>query len=88
MARRGAVLFGLVAGTALGWWLAGEHRARHRTDLFSPRPLRRLAALSGVGGAVTVENVQLLRDYLEWERHPMLLRRARSLVRQMEAALG
>ncbi len=88
MARRGAVLFGLVAGTALGWWLAGEHRARHRTDLFSPRPLRRLAALSGLGGAVTVENVQLLRDYLEWERHPMLLRRARSLVRQMEAALG
>ena len=88
MARRGAVLFGLVAGTALGWWLAGEHRARHRTDLFSPRPLRRLAALSGLGGAVTVENVQLLRDYLEWERHPMLLRRARSLVRQMEAVLG
>ena len=77
-----------MAGTALGWWLAGEHRARHRTDLFSPRPLRRLAALSGLGGAVTVENVQLLRDYLEWERHPMLLRRARSLVRQMEAALG
>lgn len=88
MARRGAVLFGMAAGAALGWWLAGEHRARHRTDLFSPRPLRRLAALSGVGGAVTVENVQLLRDYLEWERHPMLLRRARSLVRQMEAALG
>ena len=88
MARRGAVLFGMAAGAALGWWLAGEHRARHRTDLFSPRPLRRLAALSGLGGAVTVENVQLLRDYLEWERHPMLLRRARSLVRQMEAALG
>lgn len=88
MARRGAVLFGVAAGAALGWWLAGQHRARHRTDLFSPRPLQRLAALSGLAGAVTVENVQLLRDYVEWERHPMLLRRARALVRQMEAALG
>ena len=88
MARRGAVLLGMAAGAALGWWLAGQHRARHRTDLFSPRPLQRLAALTGLAGAVTVENVQLLRDYVEWERHPMLLRRARSLVRQMEAALG
>ncbi|HMV33921.1 MAG TPA: hypothetical protein PKA50_17515, partial [Gemmatimonadales bacterium] len=41
MARRGAVLFGMAAGAALGWWLAGQHRARHRTDLFSPRPLQR-----------------------------------------------
>lgn len=88
MARRGAVLFGLVAGAAVGWWLAEQHRSRHRTDLFSPRPLRRLAALTGLAGAATVETVQLLRDYLEWERHPMLKRRARALVRRLEAALG
>jgi hypothetical protein len=35
-----------------------------------------------------VETVRLLRDYLEWERHPVLRRRARGIVRRMEAALG
>jgi hypothetical protein len=88
MARRGAVFFGVVAGAALGWWLAEQHRARHREDLFSPRPLRRFAALGGLAGAATVDTVRVLRDYLEWERHPVLLRRARALVRRLEAALG
>lgn len=86
--RGGAVAFGVMAGAALGWWLAGEHRARHRTDLFSPRPLRRLAALGGLEGPPTVATVRLVRDYLAWERHPLLRRRARALLRRMEAALG
>lgn len=88
MARKGAVFFGLLAGTAVGWWLAEQHLARHRANLFSPRPLRRFAALGALGGAPTVEAVRLLRDYLDWERHPALQRRARALVRRMEAALG
>ncbi len=88
MARRGAVVFGALAGAAVGWWLAERHRVRHRADLFSPRPLRRFAALGSLAGTATVETVRLLRDYLEWERHPVLQRRARALVRRLESALG
>jgi hypothetical protein len=88
MPRRLAVLMGAAAGAALGWYLAQEQVRRHRTDLFSPRPLRRLAALAGLRGQVGVETVHLLRDYLEWERHPVLRRRARAIVRRMQAALG
>ena len=88
MARRGALLLGVVAGAALGWLLAQGHMGRHREDLFSPRPLRRLAALGILAAADGVETVRLLRDYLEWERHPVLRRRAGSIVRRLEAALG
>lgn len=88
MARRGAVLLGLAAGLAVGWLAAERHMGRHRQELFSPRPLRRLAALGGLAAARGVETVRLLRDYLEWERHPVLRRRALAIVRRMEAALG
>ena len=88
MARRGAVLFGLFAGVALGWLAAQEYVGRHREDLFSPRPLRRLAALGNLAALHRVETVRLLRDYLAWERHPVLRRRANRIVRRMEAALG
>ena len=88
MARRGAVLFGAVAGAALGWLLAQRHMGHHRQDLFSPRPLRRLAALGMLAAADGVETIRLLRDYLEWEHHPVLRRRASSIVRRLEAALG
>lgn len=88
MARRLAVLAGIVAGAALGWALAQERIRHHSSDLFSPRPLRRLAALAGLRSEIGVETVRLLRDYLEWERHPVLRRRARGIVRRMEAALG
>jgi pimeloyl-ACP methyl ester carboxylesterase len=88
MARRGAVLFGVAAGAALGWMLAQRHMERHRRELFSPRPLRRLAALGMLAAADGVETIRLLRDYLEWEHHPVLRRRAGSIVRRLEAALG
>jgi hypothetical protein len=88
MARRGAVLFGVIGGAILGWLLAQQHMGRHRQGLFSPRPLRRLAALGTLAAEDGVETVRLLRDYLEWERHPVLRRRASAIVRRLEAALG
>lgn len=88
MARRGAIVFGIATGAAFGWLLAQRHLGRHREDLFSPRPLRRLAALGSLQAADGVETVRLLRDYLEWERHPVLRRRATAMVRRLEAALG
>jgi hypothetical protein len=35
-----------------------------------------------------VEAVQVLRDYLSWEEHPALRRRAEAIVRRMEAQLS
>ncbi len=88
MSRRVAVALGVAAGAVMGWMLAQNHVDRHRQDLFSPRPLRRLAALAALAGQQRAETVQLLRDYLEWERHPLLRRRAQTIVRRSEAALG
>ena len=78
---------GMVLGTTAGWVLAQRRLAAHRRALFSPRPLRRLAALGYLAGENGVETVRLLRDYLAWETHPMLRRRAGAIVRRLEAEL-
>jgi hypothetical protein len=78
---------GAALGVAAGWMLAQRRLATHRRALFSPRPLRRLAALGYLAGQGDVETVRLLRDYLAWERQPMLRRRAETIVRRMEATL-
>lgn len=88
MDRKWAVCLGVALGVFAGWSLSRKVVERHRTDLFSPQALKRLAALTGLAGKTGVETVRLLRDYLEWERHPALRRRARAMVRRMEAALG
>jgi hypothetical protein len=79
---------GILAGAAAGWLLAQRRLTYHRRDLFNPRPLRRLAALGFLAGQNEVETVRLLRDYLAWERQPMLRRRAEAIVRRMEATLA
>ena len=88
MRSRGWIFAGgmLIGGTA-GWLLAQRRLTYHRRDLFSPRPLRRLAALGFLAGQHEVDTVRLLRDYLAWERQPMLRRRAEAIVRRMEATL-
>jgi hypothetical protein len=83
-----ALGLGLVGGVVAGWLLAQGHMERHRADLFSARPLRRLAALGHLAAREGVETVRLLRDYLEWESQPMLRRRAERILRRMEAVLG
>ena len=79
---------GMMLGLTGGWLLAQQRLTYHRRDLFSPRPLRRLAALGVLAGQNEVETVRLLRDYLAWERQPMLRRRAEAIVRRMEATLA
>src|SRR3954454_16511153 len=86
--RGGVFAGGLGAGAMAGWVLAQRRLATHQRDLFSPRPLRRLAALGFLAGQTGVETVRLLRDYLAWERQPMLRRRAEAIVRRMEATLA
>ncbi len=86
--RTRALLAAFVVGTALGAVWAQHSMGKHRRDLFSVHPLRRLSALGYLNGHPSVETVRLLRDYLEWEQHPMLRRRAERIVRRMEGKLG
>ena len=78
-----AAAVGFVVGNAL----AQRSMGRSRSALFSARPLRRLAALGYLSGHPSVAAVRVLRDYLAWEEHPALRRRAESIVRRMEANL-
>jgi hypothetical protein len=87
--RNRGLLFasGAVVGAATGWVLAQRRLTFHRRDLFSPRPMRRLAALGYLAGQGGVATVRLLRDYLSWERQPVLRRRAETILRRMETNL-
>jgi hypothetical protein len=82
---------GMVAallGLATGIGLAQHSISRYRRALFSTRPLKRLSALGYLSSHPSVETVRLLRDYVEWERQPMLRRRAEAIARRMEAKLA
>ena len=79
----GAVVLGFV-----GVYLARDQMARHQRELFSPQPLRRLAALGYLKGQPAVDNVLLLRDYLAWEERPLLRKRAAGILATMERQLA
>jgi hypothetical protein len=79
-----ATAVGVVAGAAL----AERYLRHHRAALFSRRAIRRHAALGYIAGRPTAENVRVLRDYVAWERHPALRRRAKRVIRSLEKALG
>jgi hypothetical protein len=88
--RSRTVLFagGLAAGAVAGWMIAQRRLATHQHDLFSPRPLRRLGALGFLAGQTGVDTIRLLRDYLAWERQPVLRRRAQAILRGLESSLA
>jgi hypothetical protein len=50
--------------------------------------MRRLAALGWISGQPTAESVVMLREYIGWERNPVLRRRARRLLSRFEHALA
>jgi hypothetical protein len=79
---------GAVLGAAAGWVLAQRRLTFHRRDLFSPRPMRRLAALGYLAGQDGVDTARLLRDYLAWEQQPMLRRRAETLLKRLKSTLA
>jgi hypothetical protein len=78
---------GFVGGLLIGvaYW-SRELHARRR-DLFSPRPLRRLAALSHMRGRRDPATARLLHEFIRWEKRTSLRRRARRLLADMEAQL-
>jgi len=84
LGRMLAVAGGTAIGLLLGVFAAQRYGEYHREDLFSPRPHRRLAALTFLTRNAGVETVALLRDYLVWERHALLRRRATALLKRLE----
>jgi hypothetical protein len=76
----GALIIGLLA------WSTQIQRCRR--DLFSPSPVRRLAALGYISGRPSIDAARLLTEYVSWERRPSLRRRAERLLRRMQQKLG
>jgi hypothetical protein len=85
--RTAVVAAGLAAGVVAGWFLAQRRFAVHRRALFDRQAIRRRAALGFLAGQGSVGTIRLLRDYLTWERHPVLRRRAEVIVQRMETVL-
>ena len=83
----GAALIGAAVAIGVGVFLARDQMQRHRRDLFSPHPLRRLAALGYLKSNPAVDDVPLLRDYLAWEERPLLRKRATAILSGLEDAL-
>ena len=79
----GAALAGL-AGAIL---LARARHGTHRHNLFSPRATRRFAALGWLEHRGDPGALPLLRDYVAWERLPLLRTRATRLLRTLETSV-
>lgn len=82
------VALGFAGGLAIGafaWSRLLESSAR---QLFSRSRARRYWAVSYLGARPSVDTARLLRDYVRWEPHPLLRRRARRVLAAVEAALG
>lgn len=84
----GIAALAAAAAGVLGVLFVRDQMSRHRRDLFSSRPLRRLAALGYIAGAPpTVDSIRLLRDYIAWERQPLIRRQANQVLAKMERSL-
>lgn len=85
----GIVLLSLGAAVGVGALVVRDQISRHRRELFSSQPIRRMAALSYLAGReATVEAVQLLRDFVAWEPKPLIRRRAIRILNRMESRLA
>ena len=78
---------GFMGGLAIGVVLWSTQQERHRRDLFSRHPIRRLAALGYLSGQPSAATARLLHDYVRWEARPVLRRRGKQVLRRMEASL-
>ena len=84
----GIVLISVGAVAGLGALVVRDQISRHRRNLFSPRALKRFAALGYLAGVPsTVELVQMLRDYCAWEQNTILRKRSQQIIARMERQL-
>jgi len=77
------VLAAAAAGAVAALIIRGQI-VRHQRDLFSPRALKRLAALSHISREpASVDLIRLLRDFIAWEPRKMLRQRAHAILDRM-----
>ncbi len=74
-------------GLAVGAAVWDRMMAGSRRGLFSAHPMSRYHAVSYLAARPSVDTARLLRDYMRWETHPLLRRRARRVLRAIEASL-
>jgi hypothetical protein len=79
------VTAGFLGGLVLGVVVWSTQIQRSRRDLFSRNPFKRLAALGYLAGEPGLDTARILTDYLGWEQHPQLRRRAERLLRRMNS---
>jgi hypothetical protein len=79
---------GFVGGLLVGAVLYAQQAHQHAGALFSRSPLRRYLALGYLRGQPSVDTVRLLSDFLDWEKLPMLRRRAQEVLRCVEEDLA
>ena len=85
----GFTVLAVAAAAALGALLVRDQISRHQRDLFSPHPLRRLAALGYLGSRPpSVDLVLLLRDFIASESRPLIRKRASAILARMEEGLA
>jgi hypothetical protein len=82
-----AVTAGFLGGLLLGAVVWSTQIQRSRRELFSKRPVKRLAALGYLSGQPGLDTVRILTDYVGWERTPALRRRAQWILRRMHSHL-
>lgn len=81
----GITLTAVAVVGAVAAWLVRDQMDRHRRNLFSPYPLKRLACLGHMAGSeASVSNINLLRDFVAWEPKRLLRNRARVILKRME----
>lgn len=85
--RRRLITAGFVGGIVAGIVLWSMQMRRSKRDLFSPSPIKRLAAMGYLGGQPGVESAQLLTEYIRWEQTPVLRKRAERLLKRMQGRL-
>jgi hypothetical protein len=78
---------GFVGGMLAGLIVWSMQMQRCKRDLFSPRPMRRLAALGYLAGQRGAETARLLGEYIRWETNAALRRRAERLLSRLQSAL-
>lgn len=82
-----AATAGFLGGAIVGAiaWNSQMHRSRR--DLYNPNPWRRLAALGYLAGNPGMDTMRVLTDYMDWEKHAGLKRRAARLRSRMQIRL-
>jgi hypothetical protein len=78
-----AATAGFLGGAVIGAvaWSTQMHRSRR--DLYNPSPVKRLAALGHLSGEPGLDTVRVLTEYLDWERHTGLRKRASRMLTRM-----